>query len=214
MNIPEEHYDKFEKFISLPENSIKKIVSILDGLDKTLTPHQLVDELYESLSSENLDKSTLFDIIHIFINLSNAKSSANLSTKAFLDELERVLLSTKIEEFKPTEKIMNQFDSMLVRVESILKPQVLDSATENQRSFLDVRIFQDLRTTYDSNESILGSAVIHRMKVVFRENGNLKELFLSLDLDDLQKINIEVEKAIKAESLLKKSFPNAKIIDL
>jgi hypothetical protein len=213
LNIPQEHQAKFVSFVQLSDEIKGKIFESLNEFEVDATPDLLADSLI--LHIEKLDRNEALDIVVIYLNLINAKNSFGISLNEFILLLERALLRTGILELKPNKKILSDFEKLLSSSSKIdTKLKITSLMSENLSTFLDVKLYQDIRPCFDEKNNLVGSAIIHNLKLVVNENNDKKEIYVALDDNDLLKLLEEIQKAQLNTKLINANFPNAKFIDL
>ena len=129
--------------------------------------------------------------------------------------MEQALIDTGDSKLHPNKSILADFENLLSSGKTYANTaKVLDLMTENERTFLDAKIYQDIRPNFDERGKIIGSAIIHSLKLIVRENKVNKEIYLALDNNDINKL---VEKLTIAQENIKyitENFANANFIEL
>lgn len=213
LNIPSEHYAIFKFFITLPRELKNQIVEQLKSAPIGLSPSALIDFVSDNV--EKLSKDRVSDIIKIIYSLIRAKENADVDVPEFLVLLNNGLAKTMVEELQPTPQIMADFEQILLNsTTTITTAKVIDSMTENTKTFLEAKFFQDIRPVFDHEDNLIGSATIHNLKIIFKEHNEIKETFISLDDNDLDKFFTVLKNAQEKLRIIKKSFLNAKIINI
>ena len=178
-----------------------------------LSPSALIDFVSDNV--EKLSKDRVSDIIKIIYSLIRAKENADVDVPEFLVLLNNGLAKTMVEELQPTPQIMADFEQILLNsTTTITTAKVIDSMTENTKTFLEAKFFQDIRPVFDHEDNLIGSATIHNLKIIFKEHNEIKETFISLDDNDLDKFFTVLKNAQEKLRIIKKSFLNAKIINI
>ena len=213
LSIPVEHHNKFKFYIQLPSELKQKICEQLSIAPIGLSPSALID--FASNNIDNLSKERIGDIYQIYFNLIRAKESINVEMDEFLEILSNSLNQTGVEELQPTREVIEDFKKMLLSSgNTLITAKVIDLMTENQKTFVNARIYQDIRPAFDDSENLLGSVVIHNLKILFKEDDNIKELYISLDDNDLEKVILVFKKAQERLKLIKTQFETAKLIEI
>jgi hypothetical protein len=213
LNIPHEHYAIFKFFVTLPRELKDQIIGQLKSAPVGLSSSAMID--YVSSNIEKLSKDRISDIFQIITGLIRAKENANVSIQEFLGLLSRGLSKTEVEELQPTEEIISDFEQILLNsVTMVATAKVTNEMTEKTKIFLEAKFFQDIRPVFDEEENLLGSAIIHNLKIIFKEDNEVKETFISLDDNDLDKLFTSLKNAKDKLEVIKNHFPNAKIIDI
>lgn len=213
LSIPTTHYNKFKFYIGLPNELKQEIREQLHIAPIGMSPSALVD--FASTNIKHLSKERIKDIYQIYFSLIQAKESINVGIDEFLEILNNSLIQTGVTELQPTPTILEDFKSLLSNRSNMLTTsKVIDLMTENQKVFVDVKIYQDIRPLFGDDDSLINSVVIHNLKIRFKEDDNIKELYLSLDDNDLNKIIASFKKAQERIKIIKAQFESAKLIEI
>ena len=213
LSISIEHQSKFKFYFQLPRELKQQISEQLGIAPIGLSPSALVD--FASNNIKNLSKERIGDIYQIYFNLIRAKESINAGTEEFLQILSNSLIQTGIEELRPTPEIIEDFRNMLLNSSNtLITSKAIDLMTENQKIFVNAKIYQDIRPIFDNNDSVIGSVVIHNLKIRFKEDDSIKEMYLSLDDNDLDKVISSFKKAQERLKIIKAQFESAKLIEI
>lgn len=210
LKIPSEHINKFIYFIELPEKTKQDLFSGLSSYEGSLTEKMLTNYLIDKI---NLKKENISDLVNIYLSMINSKNAFEGTLDEFIEMLLQSLSNYSNFKIILNENINNDFKNLLESSVIIYsKSKVIDLMAENAITFLDAKIHQDLRTVFDENNEILGSAIVYNLKIISRENDNIKSIFVALDENDLDKLLLEIKKSQDHTKILKSKFENAKIL--
>jgi hypothetical protein len=212
LKIPKEHQEKFEFYAGLPVELKSKLFAELKNLEVGLSPNALVDKLIDKLP---LAKNRLHDIIMILNSLFSAKQHLEVDDKQFFDILKQSIEKMENLAF-PVEKIATDLAELVaINGENLAKTsRIVDLLTDNQKIFLDANINNDIRPVFEDDTNDLTSAiVIHNLKIVYRERDINKEIFISLDSNDLVMLKEKIEIAERQLKKLKKKL-NLNLIEV
>lgn len=213
LNIPSEHYDKFKFYINLPKELKQQICDQLRIAPIGLSPSAFID--FASNNIINLAKERIGDIYQVYFNLVRAKENLNVGLEEFLEVLGNSLKKTGVEALEPTEEVIADFEMLLSNSSNTLTTtKVIDLMTDNPKTFVDARIFQDIRPVFDEDDGILGSVIIHNLKIFFKEDDEVKELHFSLDDNDLDKLTSIFKKAKEKVEVIKNQFKGVNLIEI
>lgn len=213
INIPKEHLEIFSFYLGLPKKVKTQILKKLNSYKGDLNPREIVEYLSPNVS---LEKKKLFDVVLIYINLINSKNSFEGSTDEFISLISNSLISNSsdIEIFVSDEMIIDLKNLLSSGSFLATRAKIVDLMMENPRNFLDAKIYQDLKTSFDEDGKVIGSAVVHNLKLIVREGKREKEIFVYLDNRDLQTLLDEIKKSQENTKLISSTFKNGNIIDL
>jgi len=213
LSIPQEHYNKFKFYVTLPKELKQKIWEQMNIAPMGLSPSALVD--FVSNNIPNLSKERISDIFNIYFNLIRTKESINLAMPEFLEMLGASLAKMEIDELSPTTEVLNDFEQMLQNSNNaLITSKVIDLMTENQKTFINAKMYQDIRPLYDEDDNLLVSAIVHNLKITHKENDEIKEIYFSLDDNDLEELIVLLKKNQDKLKIIKSHFENAKILEI
>lgn len=213
LNIPAEHHNKFKFYVALPNELKQQICEQLSEAPVGLSPSAFVDFAANNITK--LSKERIADIYQIYFNLIRAKESLSVEVPEFLEILGKSLSKTGIEELQPTPEVIADFAQMLSKSSNtLITAKLIDLMTENQKIFVNAKIYQDVRPVFDDSENLLGSVVIHNLKIIFKEDDEIRKMYLSLDDNDLEDMISLLKKAQEKLKMIKSHFENTKIIEI
>jgi len=149
----------------------------------------------------------LFDISHETIDSLTSKFMA--AFKIFDDKKVKQALPEQFNLFQEfLKKMLSLHDSLGVRAKAYrLTP-------EHQCLLIRSEIYSDIRCVFrPDNPDIKPSAavIVHSLKITCREAGKKQEIYIGLDVEDLQELNNTVDRAIKKHTTLKKMITDCGI---
>jgi len=213
LKIPDEHFDKFVYFLSLPKAVQNKISIFLDNAPIGTLPEDLIN--IASKEIEELSKENLHDILLIYFNLSSAKENFSISLNELIDLLAIAFTESKITELSPSDQTLSPFKELLSGNSNAAKTsKVLETMNENTNTYTHSTIYQDVRPVFDNNSNFLGSVIINNLKVEYSTNNTIKEMFISLDKDDIDELISKLKSAKEKISLIKKNVNGKSILDI
>jgi len=212
-NIPEKHISKFIGFVKSSEEFKSNFASALNSFEGELNFDLLLEHLENAIGTQN--KTLIRNTLEIYNNLINAKNSMDIPLNEFLDILKEALIETKNEKLKPNEYIIQTFSSILSTKNNFnIKMRLGSLSTEYHNIFISANVFQDVRTIFDESNDILGSIITHNLKIVSKQNKEIKESYISFSESELQELADIIESAKLQAKVLKEKLPNSKIINL
>ncbi len=210
LNISSEQLTKFKFFIDLSNELKQEIYTQLHTAPIGLSPSAHVE--FAATNIQKLSKDRVSDIFEIYYKLIRAKESLNVEIPEFLEILSKSLMKSGI---KNITKVIPYFSDLLSNhSNTLITAKMIDLLTENQKNFVDVNIYQDIRPAFDDSDNLLGSVVIHNLKIFFKEDNEIKELYISLDNNDLEKLILLLKKAQEKLKIITSHFDTAKLIEI
>lgn len=212
LRIPEEHQQRFIDWVSLPSEIKEKIYIGLNNAGESLNNKDLTNVLHYHV--KELSKEQVNGIVQIYLNLLRARNNFEVSIDDFLPILSEGLINTGIDAIAPTEEIINDFKNLINSGVSISNRfKVIDNITENNFTYLESKIYQDIRPIFDNDGKIIASGIINKLKIIFRNEREVKDIFFSLDVSDLTKLMNEIKKSQENIKEINSIFEKANIIE-
>lgn len=212
LRIPEEHLQRFIDFVLLPSEIKEKIYNGLNNAGISLDAKELTNALHYHV--KDLSKEQVFGIVQVYLNLLRVRNRFEVSIDDFLPILSEGLTNTGIDAIAPTEEIIKDFKNFISSGVSISnRYNVIDKITENNFTYLESKIYQDIRPIFDDNGKIIASGIINKLKIIFRNEGEVKDIFFSLDVSDLSKLMNEIKKSQENIKEINSVFEKANIIE-
>lgn len=214
LKLPNEHLKKISYFINeLSRESKEMLFDELGKIDADFELSEIVDYLDGRI--DGVEKDNLIDIITIYERLIGAKNAIDASLDEFISLFEKALIETKASELTPNEEVLDDFRKLLSSNKNIeTRAKVIEVITEQERVFFESNIYQDLRTIFGEDGNIEASVIIHNLKIEYKEDNRIKELFFALDNNDLAKLAKKIKKAQEQSEVIKKAFPHGNFLEL
>ncbi len=202
--IPENILPGFKIITQLNENQLNELSIILKTLDSKLFGENDQKRVSEklSISFENVQDliQALIGIYSLQIDSSESNESIikNLlqSYSIHLIESEKEVIIKKLEIC--LEKILSSGEKVTAKLKSF------ELLSENSKNYIDSRVLSDIRLSFNTNLSqpVNNAVIIHQLKLRFKENGETKEVYISLDGNDLDDLKKTIDRAIEKEELI------------
>lgn len=206
LNIPQSDRAKFAYFIGLDQKDKIKIFEALQTAEG-LTRQSITNHLSVSIGSsiENIS-----DIMIVYTNLMDAKNKFDEPIDVFIKLLENALSEIGQKEFTPTEEILYDFYKLLTinnAYSNTIKARQMMS--DNERTFLDAKIYQNIRPAFNETEDIGMTSIIHNLKLIVNEDREIKEINIALDGNDIDMLIKKLKKAQERAESITNYFSNA-----
>lgn len=210
--IPADDYSKFRFYLGLAKEVKLQILAALNNAPIGLQPKSLINFISSAVAG--ITKEEASSVCKIYFNLLRAKDLLGGYSNDFLGLLSSALVQTGDKDLEPTQDTLNEFSQLLLAGGNTeITHKIIDSMTENGKIFGDAKIYQDIRPFFE-NDNLIGSSIIHKMKVVFQENREIKEIYITLDDNDLDTLIETAKSAQNKSKVIKAHFNNANIIEL
>lgn len=206
-SIPEEFIEGFENIISLTDEDLNALTTMLDNLSISDQFDVVLDKSknnFRTVSPNQLKTilRTLISIVTIF-----DKSENNI--EEFTSEFSKSFLFSKKEATQIDSNNLKKKLSIILKSFKNLTATVKgqDLLTENQNNFRESRIISDVRMLFsgDMHAKEKNAVIVHNLKIQYLHNRKIKDFFVALDLSDLKKFKATVDRAIEKDAAIKKN---------
>lgn len=209
INIPEKVFPGLHEISLLTKDQLASFASFLENLKISINYNDVFDDLEEFISqklsvknSESVVQAIISfgDLIKpIEINpddlaLNLASSFKELSPNGITDAESEVLKSNLKFLFEASNKLRIFF-------------RAIDSAFENDNIFILGNINPDVRFVFnvepkDENQYAF---ILHKLHIKYKQSSVNKDIFLTLDSEDLQSLKDSIEAALKHQAIIKEN---------
>lgn len=206
INIPEGVLPGFNIILSLSPEELNKLISYLNEIPLGTIGRKMVDDLTPMLGAKNS-----YEITKTLTSFSELLEDQNVNYTELASNL--TLSYQEIETGNAKDEQIETLQKNLVEIFSSSKNLTLslkarDLVLENDNLFDSCKVVTDLRLVFadELEDRKRHGVTIHRLRIEYRRERMLKEIFLSLDLQDLKKMKDELERAIKKEEIIKSDY--------
>jgi hypothetical protein len=207
LRIPDRYAPSLAKFILLtPEEIAVLLKALREG-----RPSLSIEEIAEALASRlPLERGDLDGIFNLLVGLQGARGGLELSVDEFVAALRASLESSNHEELRDLTPDWSAFQKAITEALAddtalAISAKAMDVMSDHAKRFCTARVLTDLRPVFRSDvekeDPIF--VMVHTLKLVYHENGEHLETFLSMDRNDLFKLRDVLGRAIKKEESLK-----------
>jgi hypothetical protein len=202
IKIPKEEQRNLIKLLNLEDNQHDELISILRDIEPILDREELIQNIISKI--KNITKDKAQKIIPTIIHLSNTFYRTDLPLEEFIEKIFSSIDEIKISEDERKiykERLIHFLD--LDRIKLVEKSSDLLQQNENTLCG-ETKIYTDLRPVFSSNpkEPPIGFLLVHKLKIQYINNDEMKEFFISMDTKDIQSLKEVLDRAdAKAKSL-------------
>ncbi len=209
MRYPRLFYEAFQNLFKLDETKCKIFI---DELKKS-KPSESFSTLSEKLVNKiNLSSNEIKEILIIFTDLYKIQKDLDITIKDFLDDIKDGFISIKEESFVPEEYNWDIFDYLWKNILSDdffigMKAKAKELITTHEKVYHNGRMITDFRPIYYKDEVDKEpeyGVIIHTFKIEYMENYERKKIHISLDPQDLEDLQLMVDRELRKGS----SFTN------
>lgn len=212
--IPNEVVDGFNLIIKLSKKSVKQISEYLSAVKITSDPNNIFENLDKFIGKElKINNSTqLVKTIASFIILLNENSyikvAENLSNS--FKELHSPQINSK--DFTSLRNNLEQILKASVNLELSIKSNKL--LRENRNVYQTSKVLSDIRIVFnkDINAKNRRAVIVHNLHISYRTDRKNKNFFIALDLEDLNSLQDQIERAIEKDKIIKADYKDFELI--
>ncbi len=199
----------FEILSSFTKEDIEKLTSYLKNISINNSLNNLPQEV-----AELFGKDISEEIVKTIASFSELLENKDTTLEEVAKNLCESYKEQAKKDIKPNklEVLQNNLLEIFKNYKNLgLSFKARDLLLENESNFKDSRIISDLRLVFDDdlgNKKRYG-IIIHKLHIEYRNEGNLKDMFLSLDMNDLKQMKEEIERAIQKHDLIKNDYSDS-----
>jgi hypothetical protein len=217
--VPDRFRSALIQLSGFSDDVINELSSTLEANPDVLTSRHAAFENASKLTKLTAEEG--FPVIEALVPILYVAAAGRRSTDEVVQEVVNALTTGKKDEPKLTKSSIPEFKKNLSKVLSLagltLKAKALSIATENERLYSEAKILSDIRPIFGDkvSEAPLGAALLHSLRIAFAEDGQTKELFVTLDTRDLRELQECITRALEKDKTLRNLIgqANLKIFD-
>lgn len=212
LNIPKNQRENFKFFLHLPNAVRNQFIEKIKDSPKGLSTIALHDYFYDNI--DNLSNEKIGALISIYENLSEAKDDMGYDDNEFIQDLTNALIDTEDPELVPTEESISIFKNLFSSSNNLYTSRKIHGEQlENEKNYDTSKVIVDIRPVFD-NDNFIGSTIVNKLKIKFKENYEEKSFFITLDSDDIVDLIENLKKAQIQNNYIQDNFNNINIINI
>ncbi len=202
IKIPERDLEQIKFYNELDSKVKKRFLEELQNFEKGTMPNTFIKILAEGVG---LSRDNASGFLSLVMNFHHNLENSDLEAEEYYRKLYESLLQEDnlglevdviIDIFK--ELVENTNKNLLITL------QALTLYGNNQKVYYGSKVFHEIRPIFVKGQNE-GSLCIHKFKMEFRQNDDVKEIFMALDTEDLKKLKHSIETAEKELKLIKEN---------
>lgn len=210
--IPKAHHAGLAKLLALEEASKQRLLSALRDFPLASNP----DALSKRVSSETgIPLDDVSSIITVLVSLSSVHIYLDLPTTELAKQVCEAMIESGDKELGLMADTRPQFadylSGLLEARSLVISSRVVDVWAEHEHALCSVRIFTDLRPVFGEENAVLAAGIVHMLKLAYHERDGVKEIYIAMDDDDIDKLIDALEYASVRSENLKSILSEAKI---
>lgn len=208
VRIPEEYKNGFKLFISLSNKDKDAVIKIIAEKPVSTKGSEFAIDISKKIK---LDYSSVLEIVEAITSLSFARENVNGHNK-FVQGVVEALEDPEYETSPKSLSELYKAFSTLFSVKSTYhitdKARALTFQRENL--LLNTRVITDIRPIFSDDDDcqIEGEVILHTLKIASQKGYNHDTIYFALDSDDLAELKVQIERAERKESNIRKRIGN------
>lgn len=210
-DIPERYKAGFNDLQKIDEDNFNKLIEVL----KTIPAGHGITKFEEAINAEVKISPILLKTIFSFGNLLNYQSGpveqiAIDLAKSYEESLEE----EKQDDIPKLSKRLHILLDNCANLKDTFKAITL--LTENNNVFRGAKVISDIRLIFkdDLNLGERSAVIIHKLKVDYREDNMTKDVYFSLDSQDLEDLLKQITRAQEKEKILRQDYKNLNFLSI
>lgn len=208
--IPDAYKPGFELISNLTNDQIDVIVKSFKTAEIGSGPETILNLVNNKIDQK---ESLLRSALNAIFSLINLKNSSNINSDELINDISEAFKTEFCDgnKNKKAEILENNLKLLLSSQENLgltIKANYL--LKENQKKFQESRIISDIRIVFgdDIQKDCKNALVVHQLKLVYQENDETKEIYISLDNSDLKKLSESINRALSKEKSIIENSSN------
>ncbi|MHA1271703.1 MAG: hypothetical protein ACTSPY_18080 [Candidatus Helarchaeota archaeon] len=185
---------------------------VLQEIEKVEQSLKFEDLELHLIEKSSLDRKEVIMLIQSIVGLFLNYYDSDQSIEEFIEE---IIKDETIKSGIDDEKKIKSFLMRILKLEATLgmMSKAIDIMQDHDCVYRNSRIFTDLRHIFskDIKESPKNAIIIHTLKFITTKGGDIKEIYIAMDSNDLIQLKKVIERAINKEQSLKSLCTKNKI---
>lgn len=205
LKIPERYASSMAELVRLSPEDLAAFLRAAREKTPSLALIELTNSIADQLS---IDRKRMSEVVRTLGDLQTVREGFGFSVGDFIAELRSAIEESGKDDLVPQD--WAAFEEALSEALSgdnaiAIASKAQSVAREYPSIFCSGRILTDLRAVFksDVDQAPAAFVVIHTLKIVYHEDQDHKEFFVSLDNGDLDKLTVQIERALKKETSLR-----------
>nr|NQU94468.1 hypothetical protein [Bacteroidota bacterium] len=195
MNLtPREDFESLIELLNMSGEEFDTLVSEIEKIPNNISFGDVEESLMEVTNSHKVILGLYFTFCKVDIPEKKfAKKLLDYYTKQLDEGIKKSDLESKVLKlFKKDNPVRLAIKSRII-------------ASQIDKSFIDSRIITDIRPVFSSSEEniLIGKVITNNLKISFRKDNAIKDVYFSLDEEDLESLKKTINRALLKTKLLK-----------
>ncbi len=203
ISIPDNYKKGFTHLIKLGSEKRNSLFAALNEVEIGLRPHEIVAQNAQKLE---IEEDALTEIIRTLFSLLSAKNETPIELSSLVKGIVEASKSLKDVELVDPDVFEQQLLQFLQAPSALsLTNKAIDLVTEREKVLITTRLITDTRPIFGDGDGFRFEAtlILHNLKVQFKDNNRVKEVYFALDSKDLANLKEQIIRAEEKEKTLK-----------
>jgi hypothetical protein len=206
--IPSKYIEPIKLLINISDDSINQLCDSFSEIDTWTKSDDLASLLHPKIKSEDINESSLSDIIDLLLSLLRTADENDISLDQLINSVSESVIELDV--FSELEKKESLQPKLFKLIESSGSLKFIAKSygltTEYEHVFLRSRVLTDIRPVFDDDLSngLVSAAIVHTLKIDYVEGGDQKSFYIALDNDDVQQLQIQINRATEKNNEIQK----------
>jgi hypothetical protein len=206
--IPDEYKEGFNSLGTLDHENFAKLIRLLDEAGSAMSSSTLITNV--SAKFDEVFKPQIISILEAVTELDEYRSSDDLEVEDIIQQSYAAILDLDaVKSEEDAQQICERLKQLIdVNGSIAVTSKTFDLKTDYEKIFLHSRIISDARPVFgkDCSEKPKGVLINHILKIIYRDIEGNKEIYLSLDMNDIVQMLEQINRAVDKSNSLEKMF--------
>lgn len=218
LTIPTKYVPGLAKIISLSDDSMDELLGVLSEVTPSISLKNVSSVV--SCRIKSISRSDASKIVRTLVSLYSARDYPDVAESPIGDFVNDVFQA--MEQSGRKELIVPKEDQNNVkdRLEKLLSFEAFNVASkalslqyEHEHTLCSARILTDARPVFGTNPEAAPVAIVisHTLKLTYHEGNELKEIYLAINAEDMEKLQALLDRARSKGRSLSALFDSAKL---
>ncbi|TVP60411.1 MAG: hypothetical protein EA343_17495 [Nodularia sp. (in: Bacteria)] len=218
LKIPPEYKLGITLIIKIDENIFNKLLNALTEINTFLDIYSLASEIHPKI--EELAINDLQEILKTIRSIYSLNTEENLHYSEIIEGFRNAIIRDK--EFSGvSDEELARFAERLNHLIAVdgsisISSKAIGLLNAYEHILLNSRIVIDVRPVFktDNKQEIAGALVVHTLKIEYQDASGLKEFYVALDSNDLQKLQEQLSESLVQADAINSLLNQAGILHL
>lgn len=198
--IPREFKAGIAALLPLDEGARKELLSALENAPPSFWQRELIRNVADRVKT--IERNSVEDIVKLLLGLRIIRSSAKVDLPSFVNDFVEGIEQTEQKEILSTVSV-DKFKEWLSRFLEIkglaLTAKARVRRNEYENVFCSADMSTDVRPLFESSNeeqsAVVGALITHALRISYHHGNDLRDIFVSVDSDDLDRLEHLVAEA-------------------